>query len=88
MYFEAVGVILTLILIGRLLETRAKAGTGQAIRTLIGLQPRTARVVRGDSELEIAVGEVAAGDIVVIRPGEKLRLTVRSSRAAPRWMSR
>ena len=71
-YFEAVGVILTLILIGRLLETRAKAGTGQAIRTLIGLQPRTARVVRGDSELEIPVGEVAAGDIVVIRPGEKL----------------
>lgn len=71
-YFEAVGVILTLILIGRLLETRAKAGTGQAIRTLIGLQPRTARVVRGDSELAIPVGEVAAGDIVVIRPGEKL----------------
>jgi Cu+-exporting ATPase len=71
-YFEAVGVILTLILLGRLLETRAKAGTGEAIRTLIGLQPRTARVVRGDSELEIPVGEVVAGDIVVIRPGEKL----------------
>ncbi|MBX0300484.1 heavy metal translocating P-type ATPase [Cryobacterium sp. 1639] len=71
-YYEAVGVILTLILLGRLLETRAKAGTGAAIRTLIGLQPRTARVVRGDSELEIPIGEVAAGDIVVIRPGEKL----------------
>ncbi|GHF12745.1 heavy metal translocating P-type ATPase [Pseudolysinimonas yzui] len=71
-YFEAVGVILTLILLGRLLETRAKAGTGEAIRTLIGLQPRTARVVRGDSELEIPVGEVVVGDIVVIRPGEKL----------------
>jgi len=71
-YFEAVGVILTLILLGRLLEARAKAGTGQAIRTLIGLQPRTARVLRGDSELEIPVGEVVVGDIVVIRPGEKL----------------
>ena len=71
-YFEAVGVILILILLGRLLETRAKAGTGEAIRTLIGLQPRTARVVRGDSELEILVGEVVVGDIVVIRPGEKL----------------
>ena len=71
-YFEAVGVILTLILLGRLLEARAKAGTGEAIRTLIGLQPRTARVVRGDSELEIPVGEVVVGDIVVIRPGEKL----------------
>nr|WP_274638366.1 heavy metal translocating P-type ATPase [Microbacterium bovistercoris] len=71
-YFEAVGVILTLILLGRLLEARAKAGTGEAIRTLIGLQPRTARVVRGDSELEIPVGEVVTGDIVVIRPGEKL----------------
>ncbi|HEY5844948.1 MAG TPA: HAD-IC family P-type ATPase, partial [Mycobacterium sp.] len=71
-YFEAVGVILTLILLGRLLEARAKAGTGEAIRTLIGLQPRTARVVRGGSELEIPVGDVVVGDVVVIRPGEKL----------------
>jgi Cu+-exporting ATPase len=71
-YFEAVGVILTLILLGRLLETRAKAGTGQAIRALIGLQPRTARVVRGDSELEIPIDEVVVGDVLVIRPGEQL----------------
>ena len=71
-YFEAVGVILTLILLGRLLETRAKAGTGEAIRTLIGLQPRTARVVRGGTESEIPVDDVVVGDIVVIRPGEKL----------------
>jgi Cu+-exporting ATPase len=71
-YFEAVGVILTLILLGRLLEARAKAGTGEAIRTLIGLQPRTARVVRGDGDVEVAVGDVVVGDIVVIRPGEKL----------------
>ena len=71
-YFEAVGVILTLILLGRLLEARAKAGTGEAIRTLIGLQPRTARVIRAGTESEISVGDVVTGDIVVIRPGEKL----------------
>lgn len=71
-YFEAVGVILTLILLGRLLETRAKAGTGEAIRTLIGLQPRTARVIRDGDEVEIPVGDVVAGDVLVIRPGEKL----------------
>ena len=49
-YYEAVGVIITLILLGRLLETKAKAGTGEAIRALIGLQPRTARVVRDGAE--------------------------------------
>ena len=71
-YFEAVGVIVTLILLGRLLETKAKAGTGEAIRTLIGLQPRTARVVRDGVESEVAIEDVALGDVVVVRPGEKL----------------
>src|SRR5690625_2864703 len=71
-YYEAVGVIITLILLGRLLETKAKAGTGEAIRTLIGLQPRTARVVRGGEELEIPIDAVVLGDVVVVRPGEKL----------------
>ena len=71
-YYEAVGVIITLILLGRLLETRAKAGTGEAIRTLIGLQPRTARVVRDGVECEGAIDEVRVGDTVVVRPGEKL----------------
>ncbi len=71
-YYEAVGVIITLILIGRLLETKAKAGTGEAIRTLIGLQPRTARVIRGDVEVELPIDEVVSGDLVVVRPGEKL----------------
>jgi Cu+-exporting ATPase len=71
-YFEAVGVIITLILLGRLLEARAKAGTGEAIRALIGLQPRTARVVRDGAEVEIAISEVAVGDVVVVRPGEKV----------------
>lgn len=71
-YYEAVGVIITLILLGRLLETKAKAGTGEAIRTLIGLQPRTARVIRGGEEMEIPVDAVVLGDVVVMRPGEKL----------------
>jgi Cu+-exporting ATPase len=71
-YFEAVGVILTLILLGRLLEVRAKAGTGEAIRRLIGLQPRTATVVRDGKEHEVAVEEVVPGDVIVVRPGEKV----------------
>ncbi|MFI0928013.1 heavy metal translocating P-type ATPase [Streptomyces sp. NPDC021012] len=71
-YFEAVGVILTLILLGRLLEARAKAGTGEAIRALIGLQARTACVVRDGSETGIPVDEVVVGDEIVIRPGEKI----------------
>ena len=71
-YFEAVGVIITLILLGRLLEARAKAGTGEAIRALLGLQARTARVIRSGTEVEIAAEAVAVGDEVVVRPGEKI----------------
>jgi Cu+-exporting ATPase len=71
-YFEAVGVILTLILLGRLFEARAKAGTGEAIRKLIGLQARTARVIREGQEREIPVEEVSLGDVVAVRPGERI----------------
>ncbi|HEX6206792.1 MAG TPA: heavy metal translocating P-type ATPase [Actinomycetota bacterium] len=71
-YYEAVGVIITLILLGRLFEARAKAGTGEAIRKLIGLQAKTARVIRGGTELEVPVEEVAPGDVVLVRPGEKV----------------
>ena len=71
-YFEAVGVIITLILLGRLFEARAKAGTGEAIRKLIGLQPRTARVVRDGVESDVPVAEVAVGDVISVRPGEKV----------------
>ena len=71
-YFEAVGVILALILLGRLLEARAKAGTGEAIRALVGLQPRTARVLRGGEQVEIPIDEVTVGDVVMVRPGEKV----------------
>jgi P-type Cu+ transporter len=71
-YYEAVGVILTLILLGRLLEVRAKAGTGEAIRKLSGLQAKTAHVVRDSNEREVPVDEVVPGDTVVVRPGEKV----------------
>ncbi len=71
-YFEAVGVIITLILLGRLFEARAKAGTGEAIRKLIGLQARTARVVRKGNESDIPVQDVTVGDVVIVRPGEKI----------------
>jgi Cu+-exporting ATPase len=71
-YFEAVGVIITLIMLGRLLEARAKAGTGEAIRRLIGLQARVAHVVRDGVETDVPVEDVVAGDIVAVRPGEKI----------------
>jgi len=71
-YFEAVGVIITLILFGRLLEAKAKAGTGEAIRALLGLQARTARVVRDGQESQVPIEDVLVGDEIIIRPGEKV----------------
>jgi P-type Cu+ transporter len=71
-YFETAAVIITLILVGKYLEARAKSQTGAAIRALIGLQPKTARVLRGGQEVDIPVGEVRVGEIVLVRPGEKL----------------
>jgi Cu+-exporting ATPase len=71
-YYEAVGVIITLITLGRLLEARAKAGTGEAIRRLLGLQARTARVLRDGAELDVPIEDVVVGDVVVVRPGEKI----------------
>ena len=71
-YYEAVGTILTLILLGRLLEVRARAGTGEAIRKLIGLRAKTARVLRESGEEEVPVAQVVPGDVVAVRPGEKV----------------
>jgi len=71
-YYEAVGVILTLILLGRLFEAKAKAGTGEAIRKLIGLRPRTARALRDGAETEIPIEQVRVGDEIIVRPGEKI----------------
>ena len=71
-YYEAAAVIVSLILLGRYLEARAKGRTGEAIKRLIGLQPKTARVQRSGETLEVPLGEVRAGDIVIVRPGEKV----------------
>jgi P-type Cu+ transporter len=71
-YFDTAAVIIALILLGRLLEARAKAGTTAAIRKLIGLRARTARVARGTGEVEVPVEEVRVGDQVIVRPGEKV----------------
>jgi Cu+-exporting ATPase len=71
-YFDTAAVIIALILLGRLLEARAKAGTTTAIKKLIGLRARTARVVRDGAEVEVPIEEVLPGDDVVVRPGEKV----------------
>ncbi len=71
-YFDTSAAIIVLILLGRFLEARAKGRTSEAIKKLIGLQPKTARVIRNGNEVDIPVGEVTIGDIVVVRPGEKI----------------
>jgi P-type Cu+ transporter len=71
-YFEASAVIVTLILLGRLLEAKAKGRTSAAIAKLVGLQPKTARVVRGGEVEETPLDQVVAGDILEVRPGERL----------------
>ncbi len=71
-YFEAAAVIITLILLGRWLEARAKSQTGTAIKALIGLQPRSARVLRDGVQQDIPIAQVVAGDVLMIRPGEKV----------------
>jgi Cu+-exporting ATPase len=71
-YFETSAVIITLIVLGKLLEARAKGQTSEAIKKLIGLQAKSARVVRDGAEVDIPIAEVVAGDIVIVRPGEKV----------------
>ncbi len=71
-YFEAAAVIIALILLGRLLENRAKGQTSEAIRKLMGLQAKTARVIRQGQEFDIPIAEVVLGDIILVRPGEKI----------------
>ena len=71
-YFEAAAVIVVLILIGRFLEARAKGRTGAAIQKLLGLQARTAHVLRDGETVELAIEELRAGDIVLVRPGERI----------------
>ncbi len=71
-YFDTSAAIIVLILFGRLLESRARGRTSDAIRRLLGLKPLTARVIRGNEEREVAIDDVVAGDTVVVRPGEKI----------------
>ncbi len=72
LFFETASVIITLIVLGKYLEARAKGRTSEAIRKLMNLQARTATVIRGDSEIEIPVEEVRIDDVVIVRPGEKI----------------
>jgi Cu+-exporting ATPase len=71
-YYEAAAIIIALVLVGRMLEARAKVRTGDAIRSLIGLQPRNARIIRNGDEEDIPVAQVVVGDIVLVRPGERI----------------
>jgi Cu+-exporting ATPase len=84
LYFDTSSAIVTLILLGRFLEARARSHTSDAIRRLIGLQPRTARVIREGSEVDIAIEDVVAGEMVLVRPGEKVAVDglVRDGRSA------
>lgn len=71
-YFEASAVVITLILLGRYFEAVARGRTSGAIKRLLGLQPKTARIVRDGSEQEVPVGEVIPDDLVSVRPGERI----------------
>ena len=71
-YFEAAAVIVALILLGRFLEARAKGNTSEAIKRLLGLQAKTARVVRDGATIELAIEDVVAGDLIEVRPGERV----------------
>jgi Cu+-exporting ATPase len=72
MYFESAGVILTLVTLGKYFEAVSKGKSSEAIKKLMGLSPKTARIIIGGEEKEISLEEVEAGDIIVVRPGEKL----------------
>jgi Cu+-exporting ATPase len=71
-YFDTAVIIIALILLGRFLEARAKGQTSEAIKKLIGMQPKTAKVVRQGEERNIPIEEVVVGDIIIVRPGEKV----------------
>lgn len=72
LYYDTTGMIITLVLLGRVLEARAKGRASDAIRKLVGLQAKTARVMRGGGEQEVPLQDVRVGDLVIVRPGEKI----------------
>ena len=71
-YFDTTAIIITLILLGRVLEARAKGRTSEAIKKLMGLQAKTASVIRNGKEIDLPIEQVLVGDIIVVRPGEKI----------------
>ncbi|MBD2205889.1 copper-translocating P-type ATPase [Calothrix sp. FACHB-1219] len=71
-YYETAAIVITLILLGRLFENRAKGQTSAAIRQLIGLQAKTARLIRNGEEIDVPIEQVAIGDVILVRPGEKI----------------
>ena len=71
-YFETAAVIITLIKLGKLLEARAKGQTSEAIKKLMGLRAKTARIIRDGEEAEVSIDSVLVGDLVLVRPGEKI----------------
>ncbi len=71
-YFETAAVIITLIRLGKFLEARAKGATSEAIKALMGLRPKTARVERDGQELDVPITQVRVGEVVIVRPGEKI----------------
>ncbi len=72
LYFETAGVIITLILLGKSLEAVSKGKTSEAIKKLMGLAPKTATIIRDGKEMEIAIDMVTIGDIIIVKPGEKI----------------
>ena len=84
-YFESVVTIIALILLGNLLEARAKSRTSQAVRKLARLRPATARVVRANEERDIPLGELLVGDEAIVRPEKRFPVTAWSSTAAATW---
>ncbi|MDO9585845.1 MAG: heavy metal translocating P-type ATPase [Syntrophales bacterium] len=71
-YYDAAAAIVTLVLLGRLLEAKAKGNISRAIQKLVGLSPRTARVIRAGAEEDMPIEEVIKGDVIIVRPGEKI----------------
>lgn len=72
LYFESAAVIITLIMLGKYLESVSKGKTSEAIKKLMGLAPKTATIIRSEKEIEIPIEDVAVGDIIIVKPGEKM----------------
>ena len=89
-YFEASAVLITIVIFGRLLEAKAKGKTSEAIKDLIGLQPKTANIIREGKELNIRVEDVKLGDIIIVKPGEKIPVdgrVIKGSTSLKDWES-